>query len=106
VVAKLVAIAIVLGVIALGLVVARGGLSGARFTITIHGDGPAGVHIRGTIPGHATSDVVDFLAALALPHGARLHGIPSGGHIELRFSPSVPTHLHQRLRNFFSVVAR
>jgi hypothetical protein len=95
-----VAIAIVLGVAALWLVVARGGLSGARFTITVHGEGPSGVRIRGTIPGHALPDVAAFVAELGLPPGARLQGIPSGDRIELRFSPTVPEHLHQRLRNF------
>ena len=100
-VAKVVAIAIVLGVIALWLLVARGGLSGARFTVTIHGEGPAGVRIRGTVPVHATSDVIAFVASLGLPRGAQLQGIPTGDRIELRFSPAVPEHLHQRLRNFF-----
>jgi hypothetical protein len=98
---ELVAIAIVLGVAALWLVVARGGLSGARFTITIHGVGLCGVRIRGTVPGHALPDVTAFVAELGLPRGARIQGIPSGGRIELRFSPTVPEHLHQRLRNFF-----
>ena len=96
-----VAIVIVLGVAALWLVVARGGLSGARYTITITGPGPAGVRIQGSVPGHAHPDVVAFLAELDLPRGAQLRGIPSGPRIELRFSPSVPDHLHQRLRNFF-----
>lgn len=98
---ELVAIAIVLGVAALWLIVSRGGLSGARFTITIHGEGPTGVQIRGTVPGHALPDITTFVAELGLPHGARIQGIPSGGRLELRFSPTVPDHLHQRLRNFF-----
>lgn len=104
-----VAILIVLGVAALWLVVARGGLSGARFTITIRGttrgttrdEGPAGVHVRGTVPGHAVSEIVAFMTELDLPRGARVQGIPTGNRIELRFSPDVPAHLHQRLRNFF-----
>lgn len=96
-----VAIVIVLAVVTLWLVVARGGLSGARYTITIRGEGPAGVHVRGTVPGHAISDVIELMAELGLPSGARVQGIPSGGRIELRLSPEVPAHLHQRLRNFF-----
>lgn len=95
-----VAIAIVLGVAALWFVVARGGLSGARFTITVRGDGPSGVHVTGRVPGCATPDVADFIAGLRLPHGARVQGIPRGDHIELRCSAHVPEHLHQRLRNF------
>lgn len=96
-----VAIAIVLAVVTLWLVVARGGLSGARFTITIRGKGPSGVHVRGAVPGHPLADVVAFVAELDLPAGARVQGLPSGGRLELRFSPEVPAHLHQRLRNFF-----
>lgn len=96
-----VAILIVLGVVALWLVVARGGLSGARFTITIRGEGPAGVHVRGTVPGHTLAEIVAFVAELDLPRGARVQGMPAGNRIELRFSPDVPAHLHQRLRNFF-----
>lgn len=95
------AILIVLGVVALWLVVARGGLSSARFTITIRDAGPTGVHVRGTVPGHTLSEVVAFVASLDLPRGARVQGIPTGNRIELRFSPEVPAHLHQRLRNFF-----
>jgi hypothetical protein len=96
-----VAIAIVLGVIALFIIVARGGLSGARFTITIRGDGPSGVHLQGSVPGLASSEVAAFVAELGLPRGARVQGIPSGERFELRCSPDVPEHLHQRLRNFF-----
>jgi hypothetical protein len=96
-----VAIGIVLGVIALWIIVARGGLSGARFTVSIRGSGSSGVHVQGTVPGHASSDVAAFVAELGLPHGARIQGLPSGERIELRFSPGVPEHLHQRLRNFF-----
>lgn len=95
-----VAIVIVLAVVALWLIVARGGLSGARFTITIRGAGPSGVHVRGAVPGHPSSDVAAFVAELGLPSGARVEGLPSGNRIELRFSPDVPAHLHQRLRNF------
>jgi len=98
---EIVAIAIALGVLALFIIVARGGLSGARFTITIRGSGPAGVHVQGAVPGHTASDVAAFVAELGLPRDARIQGIPSGERIELRFSASVPAHLHQRLRNFF-----
>jgi hypothetical protein len=95
-----VAIAIVVGVVALWLVVSRGGLSGARFTITVRGDGPSGVQVTGSVPACTTPDVADFIAGLGLPHGARVQGIPHGDHIELRCSSHVPEHLHQRLRNF------
>jgi hypothetical protein len=100
-----VAVAIVLGIATLWVVVARGGLSGARYTITIRGDGPSGVHIEGTVPGHALCDVAGFVAGLGLPRGARVQGIPRGHRIELRFSAEVPEHLHQRLRNFLSAGA-
>ena len=96
-----VAIVIVLAVVILWVIVARGGLSGARFTITIRGKGPARVHVRGAVPGHALSDVIAFVAELDLPTGARVQGLPSSGRIELRFSPEVPAHLQQRMRNFF-----
>jgi hypothetical protein len=96
-----VALVIALGVVVLWLVVARGGLSGARYTITVRGRGPAGVHIQGTVPGHTTPDVAAFIAELGLPPGARLQGIPRDDRVELRLSPAVPEHLHQRLRNFF-----
>ncbi len=94
------AIGIVAGVATLAIVVARGGLSGARYTITIRGEGPDGVRIKGRVPGHADNEVAAFVAELELPKGARLWGIPQGDRISLRFSSSVPEHLHQRLRNF------
>jgi hypothetical protein len=96
-----VALALALGVATLWVIVARGGLSGARFTITVRGQGPAGIRIQGTVPGHSPSEVAAFLAELDLPHGARLRGMPHGERIELWLSPAVPAHLHQRLRNFF-----
>lgn len=95
-----VAIAFALGIAVLWLIVARGGLSGARYTITVRGNGPSGVHVQGSVPGCPTPDLADFVASLGLPHGARVQGIPRGDGIELRYSPSVPAHLHQRLRNF------
>ncbi|MCX4245929.1 hypothetical protein [Paraliomyxa miuraensis] len=98
---ELVGIAIVLGVAALAVIVARGGLSGARYTITVRGEGPEGIRIQGTVPGHPPGDVAAFLADLSLPEGARLMGIPEGDRVVLRFSSSVPEHLHQRLRNYF-----
>lgn len=98
---EVVAIAIVLGVATLAVVVSRGGLSGARYTITVRHDGPQGIHIKGTVPGHPANEVVAFLAGLSLPHGARIWGIPEGDRVMLRFGPTVPEHLHQRIRNFF-----
>lgn len=97
---EIVAIAIVLGVATLFAVVARGGLSGARFTITVRGQGPAGVRLSGVVPGQPSADVVDFVAGLDLPPGARVQGLPRGDHLELRCSSHVPDHLRQRLRNF------
>jgi len=94
------AIGIVVGVATLAVVVARGGLSGARYTITVRREGPDGIRIKGSVPGHAHNEVAAFLAQLELPNGARIWGIPDGDRISLRFSPSVPEHLHQRLRNF------
>lgn len=96
-----VAIVIALGIASLWIIVARGGFSGARFTITVRGDGPSGVRIDGTVPGHTTPDVASFIAELELPRGARVQGIPDGERITLRFSPTVPERLHQRMRNFF-----
>ncbi len=96
-----VAIVIALGVAALWLVVSRGGFSGARFTITVRDEGPSGVRIEGHVPGQTTPDVASFIAGLGLPRGARIQGIPEGDRVALRFSPSVPEHLHQRMRNFF-----
>lgn len=94
------AIAIVVGVATLAFVVARGGLSGARYTITVQGEGLEGIRIQGTVPGRDSAEVAAFIAELELPRGARLWGIPDGDRITLRFSSAVPEHLHQRLRNF------
>jgi len=95
-----VAIGIVAGVAALAIVVARGGLSGARYIITVRGHGPEGIRIKGNIPGHHVGDVAAFVAELELPSGAKVWGIPEGDRIMLRFSDTVPEGVHQRLRNF------
>jgi hypothetical protein len=95
------AIAIVVAVVVLAVVVSRGGLSGARFTITVKGEGLAGIRIVGKVPGYDGGEVATFLAELDLPMGARLWGIPEGDRVALRLSSAVPEHLHQRLRNFF-----
>lgn len=101
---EIVAIAIVLGVATLAIVVARGGLHGARFTITVRGPGPSGVVIDGDVPGLPANEIAELIAGLDLPRGARLWGMPEGDRVALRFSPTVPEHLHQRLRNFFGVM--
>lgn len=95
------ALAVVAGVVTLAVVVARGGLSGARFTVDIRSDDAEPIRIKGTVPGLPHGEVVDFLGTLDLPPGARIRGIPDGDRVSLRFSAEVPGHLHQRLRNFF-----
>ncbi len=95
------AIAIIIAVATLAVVVARGGLSGARFTITVRGEGVDGVKLSGVVPRQAPNEVVAFIAELELPTGAKIWGIPDGERLSLRFSPAVPEHRRQRLRNFF-----
>lgn len=96
-----VAIAIVAGIAALGIAVARGAFDGARYVVRVTGPGPQGVRVKGSVPGYAPSEVADFVGGLELPAGASLRGIPQGDRVVLRFSAQVPEHLHQRLRNWF-----
>ncbi|MEM7158958.1 MAG: DUF3634 family protein [Myxococcota bacterium] len=94
-------IAVVGGLAALAFVVARGGLDGARYVITVRSDGESGVTIKGSVPGYAHNDVAEFVAGLQMPRGAQIRGVPEGDRVVLRFSSQVPSHLQQRLRNFF-----
>ncbi|MCH9685394.1 MAG: hypothetical protein K0V04_28420 [Deltaproteobacteria bacterium] len=96
-----VAIAIVAGVATLAVVVARGGLSGARFTINVRGPEPDDIRIKGNVPGHATNEVAAFIADLELPKGSKVWGIPDGERVSVQFSSEVPEFRRQRLRNFF-----
>ncbi|MEX1365678.1 MAG: hypothetical protein AB1Z98_21300 [Nannocystaceae bacterium] len=96
-----IAIAVVVGIAALGLAVARGAFDGARFRVEVRGEGRQGIRVTGTVPGYAVSDVADFVGGLSLPVGSRIRGIPEGDRLTLRFSDEVPEHLHQRLRNWF-----
>lgn len=93
--------AIVGGLAVLAFVVARGGLDGARYVITVRGEGELGVVIKGEVPGYAHNDVAEFVAGLEMPRGAQIRGVPEGDRVVLRFSSQVPSHLQQRLRNFF-----
>ncbi|MCA9651852.1 MAG: DUF3634 family protein [Myxococcales bacterium] len=96
-----VVVAVVAGLAGLALVVARGGLDGARFTVEVRGEGPGGVMVKGTVPGFSAAEIAEFVAELELPAGARIRGIPEGDRVVLRFSEQVPEHLHQRIRNVF-----
>ena len=97
----LVAITVLAAIAGLAVVVARGGLDGARFRVTVRGEGIEGVKVEGRVPGYGHDEVAAFVAELELPVGAKIRGIPQGDRVGLRFSDEVPPHRHQRLRNFF-----
>lgn len=92
---------LLLVVAAVGYKLLRGGLGDATFVVEVKGPGIEGVQIRGSVPGHAESDVAEFVAGLELPAGARIWAVPDRDRIRLRFSGGVPDNLQQRLRNFF-----
>lgn len=91
--------AVVLAAIGWGVYKAvTGGLSDADFVIKV---GASGVTIKGTVPGKAEGDVVDFVTGLELDPGAKIWGVPNGDRVSLRFSGEVPDNLQQRMRNYF-----
>lgn len=92
---------VLLIVAAIGFKILSRGLGEARFVVRVEGSGPEDVKVRGDVPGHGTEEVAAFVAGLELPVGAKIWGVPDRDRIVLRFSPEVPEHLHQRLRNFF-----
>jgi len=97
----IVAIAIIAAVAGLALVVSRGGLDGARYTVSIRAEGLEGVQVKGSVPGYGVGEVAEFVAGLELPTGSRIRGIPEGDRVVLRFSDEVPERMQQRVRNFF-----
>lgn len=81
--------------------VVRGGVGDAVFVVTVRGEGPENVQVKGTTYGKSHGDVQDFVARMELPKGAKIWGIRDGDQIRLRFSSHVPDNLQQRTRNFF-----
>lgn len=63
---------------------------------------PAGVRCQGTPPPSFVSDCGDVARQFELTCG-RLDVIGSEGRLQLRFSPELPTHSHQRFRNVLGV---
>ena len=81
--------------------VASGGLSDAKYSVRVTGEGTQGVQVKGEVPGKSEGAVQEFVAGLALPKGARIWAVPDRDRVMLRFSANVPEHLQQRIRNFF-----
>jgi hypothetical protein len=75
------------------------GAGGTTFDIRVEGEGPEGVRIKGTVPGHGDADVRDFVAGLELPEGAQFWGIPDRERFQIGFH-EVPERLQQRIRNY------
>lgn len=90
--------AIVVALVAVVWKLVSGGRGDARFSVKITGPGIAGVAIRGDVPGYASDDFAEFIAALELPKGAEIWGIPDRGRLALRFR-DVPEGPQQRVRN-------
>jgi len=90
--------ALVAGAIAWKLV--RRGLGDARFVVEIRGPGTEGVHLQGQVPGKSGDEVVEFVAKLDLPTGAKFWGVPERNRLQLHFAGEVPEHLQQRIRNY------
>jgi hypothetical protein len=76
----------------------RAGRGDARFLLTVKGPGAEGITMRGEVPGQEREDFIAFVAALELPVGAEIWGIPDGDRIALRFK-DVPDGPQQRVRN-------
>ena len=80
---------------------ASGGLGDAKYVIRVKGAGVDGVVVKGEVPGKSEAVVVEFVAALELPAGAKIWAVPDRDRVTLRFSSHVPDNLQQRIRNFF-----
>lgn len=58
------------------------------------------VAMRGSLPGRSRSEIVDFVASLSLPDGAKIRGIRDGSAVRIEFNGAVPDSERQRIRNF------
>ena len=56
--------------------------------------------IRGTVPGHAWSDVRAFLRELPLPDRCHIVGIHEEPRFRLQFSSNIAEGVRQRIRNY------
>jgi hypothetical protein len=81
--------------------VASGGLSDAKYSVRVTGEGVEGVQVKGDVPGKSEGAVQEFVAGLQLPKGARIWAVPDRDRVMLRFSAHEPGHLQQRLRTVF-----
>jgi hypothetical protein len=91
------ALVVLLGLVAYKLL---GGATGdAKFVVRVGAD--ATVTVRGDVPGLSEGAVIEFVAGLQLPAGAKFWGVRDGDRIALRFSGDIPDNLQQRTRNFF-----
>ncbi len=70
---------------------------GALFRIDIR---KSHAEIRGTIPGHAWSDVRAFLKELSLPDRCHIIGVREEPRFRLIFSDNIDEGTRQRIRNF------
>lgn len=92
---------VLLAVAAVVFKILGGGMGDAKFIVTVEGEGPDAVKIKGEVPGYSHGDVAEFIAGLELPSGAKIWGVPDRNRIQLRFNSTVPETLQQRLRNYF-----
>jgi hypothetical protein len=58
------------------------------------------VAMRGSIPGRAGGEIIDFIAGLELPEGAEIRGLRDGSSTRFAFNGAVPDSERQRIRNF------
>ena len=61
------------------------------------------VTIRGALPGRSSTEIVDFVASLQLPDGARIRGVRDGAATRFLFNDAVPDSERQRIRNFLAL---
>jgi hypothetical protein len=92
---------VLLVIAAVAFKILGGGLSDAKFVVTVEDEGTDGVKIKGEVPGYSHGEVADFIAGLELPKGAKIWAVPDRDRIQLRFNSAVPETLQQRMRNFF-----
>ena len=55
---------------------------------------------RGSVPGWAWSDVLEFLRSQKLPPGCTIRGVPEDDRFRLEFSGPIDEGTRQKIRNF------
>lgn len=89
---------VVVAVVAIVWKLASGGRGDARFVLTVNGPGVDGIDLRGEVPGIGGGELIEFVAKLELPKGAKIWAVPDGDRLALRFA-NVPEGPQQRVRN-------